>query len=57
MNKNILALGALLILIGMWATGALDKILAGDTLEYLKYFGGVIGTVAGVFLVKYGVQK
>ena len=54
-RSRMFAIGAVLMFAGLWATGALEKLLTGDTLSYLKYFGGIVSLGIGGYLLKHGV--
>lgn len=51
-KKLYVGLSLLLIVIGMVLTGVIDRLLAGDTVTYLKLFGGYFAIALGSWLFK-----
>jgi len=58
MNRRKMALlGAFILLVSLWATGALERIFTGDTRWYLRTFGGYAGTAVGILLLEHAILK
>lgn len=55
MNRNYIIASIFLALMGAWATGLIDRLIAGDTTTYLKILGGYGALALGSWLMKRGV--
>ena len=49
--------GLAVMLMGMYLTGALNNVLAGEGGEFLQILGGYIAITLGGFILKKGILK
>lgn len=56
-RKSLIGIGLFLLVMGAYLTGVIEKLLVGDTMTYVKYGGGVIGSTIGILLIERGVIK
>ena len=58
MNRRKMALlGAFILFLSFWATGALERLITGDTRWYLRTLGGYAGTAVGLLLLEHAIIR
>lgn len=56
-SKHVLGIGFFLFLSGGFLTGAFHRLLSGDTMTYLRYGGGYLGSAAGFLIIEKELEK
>lgn len=56
-RRHMVLIGVLILISSLWATGALGRILSGDTHWHLRLFGGYAGTAVGLLLLEHAILR
>lgn len=55
MEKKIVGIGVILMIVGLYFSGALESILSGDSTAQIKLLGSAIAVALGSLLIKKGI--